>query len=284
MLKIGKIMSQGADVNTIAEAHGKSGLGVTYNFMFGLPGETEEDAFEALEFLRRNNKYRLSVNPSSHFCGFAPGTLAYEDPKRYGIDLSKGGLFWETIDGTNTYITRLKRLVHELGIQTTYPSTILLDRNRTLGQYFEQVEDTKRASWYFESWLEEHPEDMIIRNALEKIKSSAISSEKISLISVKSDNKPDISYSLQDHTDDNWLKGVSRSWATAIFIVKSMQSKNDFTVGRKVMFSDESTRRIVRIQENAETLIVYFEGSPLDGDIVGYPKKVTLLGAATLKH
>jgi len=154
MLKIGKVLASGADANAIAEAHGKTGLGVTYNFMFGLPGETEEDAFEAHEFLRRNKKYGLAVNPSSHFCGFAPGTLAYEDPQRYSIDLSKGALYWESTDGKNTYICRLKRfedfcrLVQELGISTTYPSTVLLDRNRTLGNYYVQAGDAQRARWY----------------------------------------------------------------------------------------------------------------------------------------
>jgi radical SAM superfamily enzyme YgiQ (UPF0313 family) len=174
MLKVGKNLSRGADVNAIAESHGRTGLGATYNFMFGLPGETEEDAFEALEFLRRNRNAGLAVNPSAVFCGFSPGTLAHENPERYGIDMTKGGVYWESTDGENTYIRRLKRfedfcrLVRELGISTTYPSTILLDRNRALGNYYAQSGDPVRAQWYYEAWLQEHPEDLETGSSLER--------------------------------------------------------------------------------------------------------------------
>ena len=175
MLKVGKVMSRGANVNSIAEAHGQTGLGATYNLMFGLPGETEEDAFESLEFLRRNKKNGLVVNPSSSFCGFSPGTLAYESPEKYNIDFSKGGLYWETTDRNNTYLRRLKRfedfcrLVKELGIQTTYPATILLDRNRALGYYFRQEGENERARWYFKKWLEEHPNDLEIKKSYSEV-------------------------------------------------------------------------------------------------------------------
>ncbi len=174
MLKVGKNLSRGADVNAIAESHGRTGLGATYNFMFGLPGETEEDAFEALEFLRRNRNAGLAVNPSAVFCGFSPGTLAHENPERYGIDMTKGGVYWESTDGENTYIRRLKRfedfcrLVRELGISTTYPATILLDRNRALGNYYAQSGDPVRAQWYYEAWLQEHPEDLETGSSLER--------------------------------------------------------------------------------------------------------------------
>jgi radical SAM superfamily enzyme YgiQ (UPF0313 family)/MoaA/NifB/PqqE/SkfB family radical SAM enzyme/Tfp pilus assembly protein PilF len=175
MLKVGKVASRGADVDAIASAHAKTGLGVTYNFMFGLPGETEEDFFESLEFLRRNRKNNIAVNPSPSFCGFSPGTLAYENPEKYGLDLSKGAMYWESKDGENTYVRRLKRfeefcrLVKELGISTTYPATVLLDRNRTLGNYYFQAGEFKRARWYYEAWLAEHPDDKEIRDSLEKV-------------------------------------------------------------------------------------------------------------------
>lgn len=175
MLKVGKVMSRGADVNAIAAAHRSTGLGATYNFMFGLPGETEEDAFEALEFLRRNKDNDLAVNPSPLFCGFGPGTLAYEQPERYGIDMRQGGVFWESTDGQNTYLRRLKRfedfcrLVRELRISTTYPATVLLDRNRTLGEYFAQAGQSERARYYYDAWLQEHPDDLDVRAAVQAL-------------------------------------------------------------------------------------------------------------------
>lgn len=175
MLKVGKVMSKGADLNAIAEAHGITGLGATYNVMFGLPGETEEDAFEAHEFLRRNYKNGIVVNPSPSFCGFSAGTLGYDNPDKYNISFEKGALYWESKDGQNTYLRRLKRfedfclLVNELGIQTTYPATHLLDRNRALGKYYFAMGDNSRAKYYLEQWLEEHPGDEDIKNLLDKI-------------------------------------------------------------------------------------------------------------------
>ncbi len=175
MLKVGKVMSKGADINTIAEAHKISGLGAVYNVMFGLPGETEEDSFDTLEFLRRNYKAGLSVNPSPGFCGFSPGTLGYEHPEKYGIDFAKGGMYWESMDGQNTYLRRLKRfedfcrLVQELGVQTTYPASHLLDRNRALGEYYLFIGDKTHAKYYFKEWLNEHPDDQNVRTLMESI-------------------------------------------------------------------------------------------------------------------
>jgi radical SAM superfamily enzyme YgiQ (UPF0313 family) len=280
MHKIGKVMSKGADVNAIAEAHAKTGLGATYNFMFGLPGETEEDAFEAHEFLRRNVKYGLAVNPSSGFCGFAPGTLVYEDPQRYGIDLSKGGMFWESTDGKNTYICRLKRfedfcrLVQELGISTTYPSTVLLDRNRSLGHFYLQAGQQVRAGWYFKAWLEEHPDDEQIRIILNKIIPDTPNPPEVAIRTAGCSASPCVSCQPQNCTDDNWVKGIARNWAAAFFIRDSLKAKSDFAIGRNVAFADGTSRRIIQLKENNGSLIVYLEGSPLDGNKVGYPKEI----------
>jgi radical SAM superfamily enzyme YgiQ (UPF0313 family)/Flp pilus assembly protein TadD/MoaA/NifB/PqqE/SkfB family radical SAM enzyme/SAM-dependent methyltransferase len=179
MLKVGKVLSRGADVNAIAEAHAKTGLGVVYNFMFGLPGETEEDAFEALEFLRRNKNNRITVNPSAGFCLFGPASLVQENPEKYGVDLTKGELFWESTDGKNTFLRRLKRfedfcrLAKELGISTTYPYSALLDRNRALGHYYFYSGDRVHARQYYEAWLAEHPDDHDVRSRLNEIQSAA---------------------------------------------------------------------------------------------------------------
>jgi radical SAM superfamily enzyme YgiQ (UPF0313 family) len=174
MQRIGKVLSKGADPDKIAQAHKEAGLDAVFNIMFGLPGETEEDAFDTQEFLRRNGG--ICVNPSPAFCGIAPGTLAYEDPGKYSIDLSKGSVYWESIDeiqGFNNYLIRLKRfenfcrLVMELGTPTTYPHTKLLDRNRMLGNYYEGIGDNIKSVLYFGLWLQDHPGD---REVMEKIK------------------------------------------------------------------------------------------------------------------
>jgi anaerobic magnesium-protoporphyrin IX monomethyl ester cyclase len=175
MLKIGKVMSRGADVDDIVKAHGNVGLGLVFNFMFGLPGETEEDAFEVLEFIRRNKNFISTVNPSPGFCLFLPGTQIFDNPQQYGIDISNGGMYWESIDRMNTYPVRLKRfedfcrLAHELKISTVYPKTFFVDRNLTLGNYYFQIGDKKRAQLYYKAWVEEHPEDINIQNLLDRM-------------------------------------------------------------------------------------------------------------------
>ncbi len=273
MKNIGKILSKGANVNAIAEAHRQTGLGVTYNFMFGLPGETEEDAFYAQEFLRRNKDSGMTVNPSSAFCFFFQGTPAYLNPQNYDINFDKGLLYWESNDGKNTYLTRLKRfedfcrLVHELGISTTYPSTFLLDRNRSLGKYYAVTNDIERAKLYFEAWLEEHPDDSEIRIALNKL-------PKICAPDVNDVNNVFIP---SNHTDENWLNGVAKSWASAFFIDDtSPYVQNVFQNGKLITFSNGVTRTIEEVKVDGNSLIIFLDGNPINGSEVGFPNEFKL--------
>ena len=173
MLKIGKVLSRGANPDQIVRDGHRAGLSCAYNFMFGLPGETETDAQETLEFLKRNKDFIATVNPSPSFCGFCPGTLGHEHPEEYGIDASKGDLYWQTKDGKNDYLIRLKRfeefceVVQELGIPTTYPSRKLLDRDRTIGNYYYVSRGYSKAAPYFEGWLRENPDDKDVLRKLE---------------------------------------------------------------------------------------------------------------------
>ena len=85
--------------------------------------------------------------------------------------------------------------------------------------------------------------------------------------------KTGVSYTLPNHTDENWVNGIAKKWATAFFVKDSIQAKSDFAVGKKVTFSDGTVRIIVRQKENDGSLIVFLDGTPLDGNVVGYPKK-----------
>jgi len=151
MENIGKVFSKGADIGKILEDGKRTGVGCSLNFMFGLPGETEEDFEEVLRFLRRNKDYIGTVNPSPAFCGFAPGTKGYEEPEKYGIDYRHGYVFWETDDGRNNYEVRLKRfetfcqLVDDLKIPTTYPYRRLLNRDEMLKDYYLKTGQMKKA-------------------------------------------------------------------------------------------------------------------------------------------
>jgi len=86
-----------------------------------------------------------------------------------------------------------------------------------------------------------------------------------------------VSYTPQNHTDENWVKGIARTWATAFFIPGPIkeQTKNDFAVGRKATFADGTVRTIVKQEmRNGDNLIVFLDGVPLDGNVVGYPKEI----------
>jgi len=85
------------------------GIGARVNFMFGFPGETEEDFQETLTFLKRNKDYFSQVHPSESFCCIDQGTYLFERPEEFGVIDKHSSLFWSTSDGKNTYPERLRR-------------------------------------------------------------------------------------------------------------------------------------------------------------------------------
>lgn len=107
--KIGKTFSRGADIDGMLADSTKAGVGCALNFMFGLPGETDEDAGMNIDLINRNAGKIAALNPSPSFCAICPGTPACEDPGKYGIDLAKGPIHWESADGSNNYSKRRER-------------------------------------------------------------------------------------------------------------------------------------------------------------------------------
>lgn len=92
------------------------------------------------------------------------------------------------------------------------------------------------------------------------------------------EQKTGVSYTPTNHSDENWVKGIAKTWAAAFFVpgpIKA-QTKNDFTVGRKATFFDGTVRTIVKVEENQGNIIVYVDGAPLDGNVVGYPKEIKI--------
>jgi len=122
----GKRLAKGVDAEKIVREGSKAGIDMIVNFMFGLPGETDKDFEMQKEFLKRNRKYIYHTNPSVWLCYFPPGSLGYENPDEYGINVSLGSLFWESKDGKNNYLVRLERylefweLTKKLGLSTIY--------------------------------------------------------------------------------------------------------------------------------------------------------------------
>ncbi len=271
MQSVGKLLSKGADIDKIAEAHSKSGLNAVYNVMFGLPGETEEDAFACLEFLRRNINNNLTVNPSAGFCGFADGTRGWENPNQFGIDKTLGGSFWSSLDGTNTFLIRLKRfedfcrVVAELGIRTTYSATHLLNRNQVIAKYYIALGQPEKAIHYYREWSKEHPND----------------SQAIEFLLTH----PDITYTnpsafaISSCSDYNWLNGVSRSWGPAILFPHSPTVSEVLVVGKTVELVTNERRKIIDVRRypDRNSIEIFVTGDLLDGDQVGWPNLLKIV-------
>jgi radical SAM superfamily enzyme YgiQ (UPF0313 family) len=140
---IGKMACLSADFDKVITDGVKSGITIGVNFMFGLPGETEEESQMQLEFIRKYKRYRkrMILNPALNYCYFPPGCTAYEHPEEYGIDISRGPLFWESKDGKNTFPIRLNRferfckLANELGYENLFGITESINRNEMLDLY-----------------------------------------------------------------------------------------------------------------------------------------------------
>jgi radical SAM superfamily enzyme YgiQ (UPF0313 family) len=92
---------------TLRNAH-EAGLHVRGNFMFGYPGETEDDFRQTLDFLTEMWPYIYEVYPS-YTMTHLDGVLERE-ARRYGVDGHQHFLYWESTDKTNTYPVRLERL------------------------------------------------------------------------------------------------------------------------------------------------------------------------------
>ncbi|MBN2142450.1 radical SAM protein [Candidatus Woesearchaeota archaeon] len=101
----------------------KTGIGAGANFMFGYPGEGEEEFQETLKFLENNHEFIECVNPSLGLCGIGEGTILMKTAEERGVDLTNGSMYWQTQDGKNDFLVRLERhkrfckLAKSLGIR-----------------------------------------------------------------------------------------------------------------------------------------------------------------------
>lgn len=167
MVRSGKDLAKGVDVDQLVRDAHRAGMTCAYNFMFGLPGETAEDAAASLDFLRRNRETISTVNPSAAFCGFAPGTPAHERPDDFGIVKGPPGHdpYWYTKDRSNDLLVRLERFeafcaeAVRLGVDSTYPHPKLLDRDRLIAEYLRHHRRWQEALPYYDRWLAANPAD-----------------------------------------------------------------------------------------------------------------------------
>jgi radical SAM superfamily enzyme YgiQ (UPF0313 family) len=163
-----------ADADRIIKQMYEEGICVTANFMFGFPGEAEEDFELTLDFLRRNGKY-MGVYPSRTYCALEEFSYLDKHLEEFGIKLNPPNhLFWDSVDGKNTYPERLSRcrkfcqLALELGVEITVgvQTTVELDEWFNLGCYYESVKDYPKAVKNFLNYFYENPGNTTVKNKL----------------------------------------------------------------------------------------------------------------------
>jgi anaerobic magnesium-protoporphyrin IX monomethyl ester cyclase len=272
---IGKIMSHGCDMEKIVRDTASAGIEVWTNFMFGLPGETDDDAKANIDFVLRNQQYIHTVAPTFAFCNLSEFSGAHLNPEKYGIKKDVHICFWESEDGTNNFQVRLERFerfcraINNAGLRSIYPHDTLLDRDRKLGHYFYYKKDFKTAKEYFERAYAYEPWDKSLESTLSLIKKNI------------EENQSNVNCPV-GHTDENWVNGIARSWAAAFFVVNTNRARRELAVGGKITFIDGTVREIINTKETADSLIIFLDGEPLDGTIVGYPHKFTVQSSSIL--
>lgn len=107
--KMKKGINIGIAERVIRDTH-RAQISVRANFMFGFPGESQEDFQETLSFLKRNKEVFAQVHASETFCHIDPGTYMINHLGEF--DIHQGlphPLYWESQDGKNIYPERLRR-------------------------------------------------------------------------------------------------------------------------------------------------------------------------------
>lgn len=88
-----------------------------------------------------------------------------------------------------------------------------------------------------------------------------------------------ISYSalINKFTNGDWLNGSWRKSA-GVSIAATDANLAAFKVGTTVKTADGQVRKVIQVQKVAGNLSVFLDGAVLDGNVIGYPKKLTAYG------
>lgn len=166
------------DARRVIQDAAEAGIGVTCNFMFGFPGETEDDFAETLDFIRQTGRYMERVYPSRTYCAMEEFSYIFDHPHEYGIKTPfNHHLYWETVDGANTYPVRLKRCqrfeqaCHELGVQVDcgVRTAVELDEWFNLGHYYEYRQEFDKALEYFMKYEKSDPKNEVVAHKIHEI-------------------------------------------------------------------------------------------------------------------
>jgi hypothetical protein len=155
-----------------------AGIKVTCNFMFGFPGETEEDFRETLAFVEKIAGHVERVYPSRTYCAIEEYSYFHAHPEQFSIRTPvTHHLYWETTDGANTYPVRLDRCrrfedrCEQLGVRidSGVRTSVELDNWYSLGMYYEFKQDRARVLECYERYLSLDPHNLVIRGKMDQL-------------------------------------------------------------------------------------------------------------------
>ena len=167
------------DADKVVKSTHEAGIQVTCNFMFGFPGETEEDFQQTLKFIKRNGKYIATAYPSRTYCTIEPHSYLEKHMEEFAIVSNpRNNLYWESKDGKNQFPIRLKRcetfslFTSSLGVPigSGLQTSVELDRLYNLGFYYEAKDDYKNSLDCFIRYLELDPKNEIINQKVSELK------------------------------------------------------------------------------------------------------------------
>ncbi|WP_438826826.1 glycoside hydrolase family 5 protein [Pseudomonas lopnurensis] len=90
-----------------------------------------------------------------------------------------------------------------------------------------------------------------------------------------------VSASINAFTNTDWLNGVWRKSA-GFSIPSSAANQAAFKAGASVQLADGQVRKIDRVQVVGANMSVFLDGATIDGNKVGAPRSVSIVGASTV--
>lgn len=168
-----------AQMKTVLKNIDRGGLKTRGNFMFGHPGETEEDFQATLDFLREMHPYIHTVYPS-YTLTHLDGRLI-RDSQEWGLAPGQDPMYWESPDGTNTYPVRLRRykefrqLAVSLGCHMVDGLQMSADayEDFALAGYYENRKAPEKAAEHYRRYLNEDPANEFARGRLASLTAAA---------------------------------------------------------------------------------------------------------------
>lgn len=222
----------------IRELH-EAGIKVTGNFMFGFPGETEEDFKETLSFIKRNAGFLDRAYPSRTYCAIEEFSYLSGHLEEFGIKPNPANhLFWESVDGINIYPVRLQRcrefseLASSLSIEVGcgVQTSVQLDEFLNLFQYYEAKRDYENAIHYLLKSFDTDSSNEVVRAKVRYYFEEVVKKSKLCL----NDNE---TLTKLNKTGERIMEEFSPSYLTKTDIYNSDFKNNDNIEVNKQEFS-----------------------------------------------